>query len=79
MICNQLAAQKGMKNTLQELVAAGQRDGSVSREFPPHTLSKFIINNLIGIRIYGKSCGSGESYQDIIEVVMSLLRNSSSD
>ncbi len=66
--------QLEMETNLKELLKKGQMDGSINTNFSACTLSKFIINSLIGIRINSKSCQKDHSYEDVVKVILSVLQ-----
>ncbi|WP_416144606.1 TetR/AcrR family transcriptional regulator [Planococcus koreensis] len=64
---------KKTERLFRYLVLKGQASGELSKEIDPDILSRFLHNNLLGLRVLIKTNYSKEELESIVEVTLSVL------
>jgi TetR/AcrR family transcriptional regulator, transcriptional repressor for nem operon len=63
-----------MEDLFAGAIARAQSEGEISRHHDAHTLARFIVTAIQGLRVYGKPQPADRSLEDIINVIVNACR-----
>jgi TetR/AcrR family transcriptional regulator, transcriptional repressor for nem operon len=63
-----------MEDLFAGAISRAQSEGEISRHHDAHTLARFIVTAIEGLRIYGKTQPADRSLADIINVIVAACR-----
>ena len=65
--------EQQLENAFYEVLKRGQSNGEISGKQDPRALARFLLNTIVGIRVTGKSATDKASFEDIVNLTMSVL------
>jgi len=65
--------EQQLENVFYAVIKSGQSNGEISGKKDPRALARFLYNNIVGIRVTGKSTTDKAAFEDIIQLTMSVL------
>lgn len=66
--------REALENAFTAAIKRGQEMGQLSKENPPRSLARFIMNNLWGLTVHSKSGADKKVFDDIIRITMSVIK-----
>jgi TetR/AcrR family transcriptional regulator, transcriptional repressor for nem operon len=66
--------REALENAFTAAIKRGQEMGQLSKENPPRSLARFIMNNLWGLTVHSKSGADKKVFDDIIRITMSAIK-----
>lgn len=66
--------REALENAFTAAIKRGQEMGQLSKETPPRSLARFIMNNLWGLTVHSKSGADKKVFDDIIRITMSVIK-----
>ncbi len=63
-----------VEDALYRAIKKGQANGQFNTQFSARTLARFLFNNISGIRVAAKSGADKKVYDDIVKVILSVLK-----
>jgi TetR/AcrR family transcriptional repressor of nem operon len=65
--------EQQLENAFYEVLKRGQSNGEISGKQDPRALARFLFNTIVGIRVTGKSATDKATFEDIVNLTMSVL------
>jgi TetR/AcrR family transcriptional repressor of nem operon len=62
-----------MEEHLYMLIKEGQAKGEIAKKASPKALARYLYNNLMGLRMVGKSRPDADALREIVKVTLSIL------
>lgn len=66
--------REALENAFTAAIKRGQEMGQLSKENPPRSLARFIMNNLWGLSVHSKSGADKKVFDDIIRIAMTVIK-----
>lgn len=66
--------REALENAFTAAIKRGQEKGQLSKDNPPRSLARFIMNNLWGLTVHTKSGADKKVFDDIIRITLSVIK-----
>ncbi|PSL28861.1 TetR/AcrR family transcriptional regulator [Chitinophaga ginsengisoli] len=66
--------REALENAFTAAIKRGQEMGQISKDNPPRSLARFIMNNLWGLTVHSKSGADKKVFDDIIRITLSVIK-----
>jgi TetR/AcrR family transcriptional repressor of nem operon len=66
--------REALENAFTVAIKRGQEKGQLSKDNPPRSLARFIMNNLWGLTVHSKSGADKKVFDDIIRMTLSVIK-----
>ncbi|MCF6406339.1 TetR/AcrR family transcriptional regulator [Chitinophaga filiformis] len=66
--------REALENAFTSAIKRGQEKGQISKDNPPRSLARFVMNNLWGLSVHSKSGADKKVFDDIIRITMSVIK-----